>query len=209
MPWRKEAPAALLPKIFFRSWGTGKSHRPRTVKCNLQPPQHCAPAHHPGISTCAQHTSPACLICRRFHRAAATCCSLGHHTPGYIACLPMLQRCSQHNLPPCPRCMVTRRGVRHCCGRGHHKVITHRKQTTRKRPPDNQGPPPKKRRVNSYRPHTLTGHARSPHTPNTPQPSKRRQAAPPPPIGGMGEDVDVPPRALFAQGHGGASTQHT
>ena len=115
-------------KDLFPVMGDGKVPQTpyTTVKHKLQPPQHCAPAHPQGTSACAQHTSPACLTYRRFHRTEPTCCSLGQHTLGYIARLPMIQRCSQHNLPSCPRCMVARRGVRHCCVRGHHKVITPR-----------------------------------------------------------------------------------
>ena len=185
--------------LFLLMVGGKVLHAPyTTITRREQAPPYCTIALPQGTGTCAQHTRPPCLTCRRFHGTAEECCSMGHHTPGYVTRLPMLQRCSQHNLVPCPRCMVTGRGVRQCCGMGHHKVTTPQKPVARACPTENHGPPPKKRHANSQRPHTHTGHTRYPLTPGTPQPSKRRQATwmktwtPPPPVRCSRRDMEEP-----------------
>ena len=110
----KGGSSGTFAKDLFLVMGDGKVPQApyTTVKRKLQAPAHSALAPSRGTGTCAQHTHPPCLTCCRFHKTAETCCSMEHHTPGYVAQLPMPQRCSQHNLPPCPRCMVTKRGVR-------------------------------------------------------------------------------------------------
>ena len=194
----KGGTSGTFAKDLFLVMGDGKVPRApyTTVTRGQQAPAHCAVAPPQGTGTCAQHTRPPYLTCRRFHRTTEPCCSMGHHTPGYVVHLPMLQRCSQHNLPPCPRCMVTKQGICHCCGKGHHKVITPQKPAARARPAENQGPPPKKRRANSQHPHTHTGHTRSPLTLSTPQPSKIEVAGNPPPPKGAWMKTWTPPPPL-------------